>query len=100
MAGSGWLLLVAAAVVVGGPLWFGWWIAQKLPLSSPKPVAIGALVGALVVFVVPTVVSVLMDPDGGASVAVIAAIFSLVVGWCVAVAAGGGAYLALRSQRT
>jgi len=98
VAGSGFLVLVAIAVVVLGPAAFGHWITGRTGVGSHKPVALGALAGASIAFVVPTVISALADPEGGPAVAILAAVFSLVGGWCVAVATGLGSYWFLRQR--
>ena len=95
---SGYLVLVALAALIGAPLAFGKYIAARTGVPKVHSVALGALAGSAAVWVLPVVLFTLADPEGGIGPAVIAAILAVMVGWCVAVAAGAGAWLAIRER--
>jgi hypothetical protein len=98
VAGSGWLTGFAILAVFGGPFVFGYWVTERIGAGRPWPVALGALTGAAAVFIVPTVITVWFDPDGGPAAAAVAAILAAIGAWCVAVATGAGAFLAMRRR--
>jgi drug/metabolite transporter (DMT)-like permease len=96
---NGLLVVIALAALFGAPLAFGRFIARRTQIPKVHPVALGALAGCGAVWVVPVVLFTLADPEGGLGPAAIAAILAVMVGWCVAVAAGTGAYLDIRDRK-